>query len=119
MNSRPIQHAEKEFFGILWQGESLHPPFHRRIILTYAGWIVPVLAIVTKFDSFVQDVLQELEESADERGVEIDEDALESQAQQDAKDMFDVHYNQALRALPYPPKVVLPLSESQSRPMLF
>lgn len=89
MNSRPIQHAEREFFATLSQ--------------------VPVLAVVTKFDIFVQDVLQEIEE-ADES--EFDDDELEKQAVEKAMGRFDQHYREPLNNLPFPPKAVLTLSES-------
>jgi hypothetical protein len=113
MNSRPIQHAEKEFFGILWQGEVarhrfLEPRF------TDDSVVVPILAIVTKFDTFVQDVLQKLEEKADEEGNDITEEEFVKQATQEAKDRFDMHYRIPLMSLPYPPKAVLALSESKS-----
>lgn len=91
MNSRPIQHSEREFFGVLWQ--------------------VPVLAIVTKFDTFVQDILQIIEEAAEEEGKDIDDDELETQAKQEAQNKFDAHYKTPLMGLPYPPKAVLALSE--------
>jgi hypothetical protein len=76
------------------------------------GAQVPVLAIVTKFDTFVQDVLQELEEAAEEEGEEVDSLELERKATQLASERFDEHYSKPLMALPYPPRAVLALSDS-------
>jgi hypothetical protein len=76
--------------------------------------LVPVIAIVTKFDIFVQDELQKLEESAEEEGIDIDDDASEKLASQKATDIFQRHYMAPLMALPHPPRAVLPLSESES-----
>lgn len=91
MNSRPIQRAELDFFSAIWQ--------------------VPVLAIITKFDTFVQDVLQRLEEENEEEE-EIDDAELEEKAKQVAKEKFNKHYRDPLLALPHPPKAVLALSET-------
>jgi hypothetical protein len=92
MNPRPVQHSEREFFSNLWE--------------------VPVLAIITKFDVFVQDVLQELEEAAEAEGNEIDDELFEEKAKQTAKERFDLYYKIPLKELPYPPKTVLSLSET-------
>lgn len=73
---------------------------------------MPVLAIITKFDVFVQDVLQELEEAAEAEGNEIDDELFEEKAKQTAKERFDLYYKIPLKELPYPPKTVLALSES-------
>jgi hypothetical protein len=112
MNSRPIQHAEKEFFAILWQGEVARHLFLEPWF-TDDSAVVPILAIVTKFDTFVQDVLQELEEKADE-GNDLTEEEFLKQALQQATDKFDAHYRVPLMSLPHPPKAVLALSESKS-----
>ena len=73
---------------------------------------VPVLAIITKFDTFVQDVLQHLEEE-NEGEEEIDDAELEEKAKQMAKEKFNKHYRDPLLALPHPPKAVLALLESE------
>lgn len=76
---------------------------------------VPVILIVTKFDTFVQDVLQGLEEEADEMGEEIDEEKLQEKAVQEATAKFDKHYRAPFMAFgEYSPKAVLALSESKS-----
>ena len=39
-----------------------------------------MVAIVTKFDTFVQDVQQQVEEAAEEEDREVDDDTIEKQA---------------------------------------
>ncbi|KZP04309.1 hypothetical protein FIBSPDRAFT_767610 [Athelia psychrophila] len=91
MNARPIQHAEQEFFSKALQ--------------------VPVVAIITKFDSFVQDIQQKMEEDADAEGSEVDDDELEKEANKEATDKFEKHYKQALQSLPHPPRAVVVLAD--------
>ncbi|EKM49678.1 uncharacterized protein PHACADRAFT_106055 [Phanerochaete carnosa HHB-10118-sp] len=93
MSARPIQHAEREFFSTLKQ--------------------VPVIAVVTKFDVFVQDTLQELEEAAEEEGREVDEDELEARATEIAESRFKEYYSAQLEDLPFPPKAIVILSRSE------
>ncbi|KZP09570.1 ras-domain-containing protein [Athelia psychrophila] len=90
MNARPIQHAEQEFFSKALQ--------------------VPVVAIITNFDSFVQDIQQKMEEDADAEGREVDDDELEKEANKEATDKFEKHYKNALQCLPHPPRAVVALS---------
>jgi hypothetical protein len=68
---------------------------------------------VTKFDNFVQDVLQKYEETAGEQGLDIEGEGLEKMALQEAKSIFDKHYAKPLLALPNPPKAVVFLSASK------
>jgi hypothetical protein len=63
---------------------------------------------------FVLEVLQELEEGANEEENEIDEDLLHKKAMQEAKNRFDFHFRTPLMALPHPPKAVLELYDSKS-----
>ncbi|EKM60411.1 uncharacterized protein PHACADRAFT_109866 [Phanerochaete carnosa HHB-10118-sp] len=92
--SRPIQHAEREFFSNQKQ--------------------VPVIAVFTKFEIFVQDVLQELEEATDE---EEQDDELEIQAAKTAESRFNGNHRAQLEALPFPPKAIVTLSRTHvSRP---
>lgn len=113
MSSRPIQYAEKQFFATLWKGNPLKYTFPV-LQFTDANALVPVLAIITKFDIFQQDVLQELEEKADEEACsERDDEDLEGQALEEAKRRFDMHYRIPLMALQYPPMAVLALSDSK------
>ncbi|KZP06100.1 hypothetical protein FIBSPDRAFT_764923, partial [Athelia psychrophila] len=74
---------------------------------------VPVVAIITKFDSFVQDIQQKMEEDADEEGREIDDDELEEEANKEATDKFEKHYKQALQCLPHPPRAVVALADER------
>jgi hypothetical protein len=69
-----------------------------------------VVAIVTKFDSFIQDIQQEMEEMAEENGNEIDDDEMEERATREAMIRFERHYKQPLESLPFPPKAVVSLS---------
>ncbi|EKM49680.1 uncharacterized protein PHACADRAFT_179078 [Phanerochaete carnosa HHB-10118-sp] len=92
INSRPIQQAEREFFSTMKE--------------------VPVIAVMTKFDTYVQDVLQELEEAAEKEGRGVDEDELETQATQTAESRFKEHYCAPLQALLFPPKAVVALSHT-------
>jgi len=66
---------------------------------------VPVVAIVTKFDTFVQDVLQKIEEAAVDE--ELDDDTIEKEADGQAKTLYEQHYKQPLQKLPFPPKAVV------------
>jgi len=68
---------------------------------------VPVVAIVTKFDTFVQDVQQKIEEAAEDE--ELDDQEIEKQAGGQANALFEQHYKQALENLPFPPKAVVSL----------
>jgi hypothetical protein len=73
-----------------------------------------VVAIVTKFDVFIQDVLQKMEEVAEEEDSEIDDNEIEERATKEAMARFEQHYKQALESLPHPPKAVVALSEGES-----
>jgi len=91
MNSRPIQRAEKDFFSTFWK--------------------VPIIAVMSKFDTFVQDILQGLEEAAEANGEEIDDVEFSQRAVEEANLRFNKHYSTALLELPYPPTAVVALSE--------
>lgn len=91
MNARPIQQAEKDFFSTPLQ--------------------VPIVAIVTKFDTFVQDVQQKLEESAEEEDEEVDDDDVEKLAEIQADMQFEQHYKGPLNDMKHPPKAVVTLSK--------
>ncbi|KZS91515.1 hypothetical protein SISNIDRAFT_456739 [Sistotremastrum niveocremeum HHB9708] len=97
-NSRPIQAAEKMFFS------------------TKHGSI-PVVAVLTKFDTLINTCKQELMAKFDEDDDEMDDDvydALEAdaamQAEIEAQDKFEKHYRKPLLAMPYPPSDVVKLS---------
>ena len=72
-----------------------------------------MVAIVTKFDSFVQDVQQQMEEAAEEEDTEVDDDEIEKRAVGEAMARFERHYKQPLETLPFPPKAVVALSEGK------
>jgi hypothetical protein len=80
--------------------------------VSYKSHVVPVLAIVTKFDDFVRNILQDLEENA-EGEEEISEEELEENALRTAESIADTHYTKPLMNLPYPPREVVYLSESK------
>jgi hypothetical protein len=109
MNSRPIQYAEKEFFSSFSEGSTTDDV----LLLKWPYRPVPVVAIVTKFDAFVQDVQQRMEEAAEEEGKEVDDDEneIEKQAAEEAMVQFEQHYKQPLDSLPFPPRAVVTLSE--------
>ena len=86
MNSRPIQQAEPDFFSVVWQGIE----FSSFLTVVEHACKVPVLAIITKFDTFVQDVLQCLEEENEEEEEIVAE--LEEKAKRVAKEKFNKHY---------------------------
>ncbi|KIK06295.1 hypothetical protein K443DRAFT_290391 [Laccaria amethystina LaAM-08-1] len=91
MNSRPIQQAEKDFFSM--------------------PLTVPIVAIVTKFDTFLQDMQQKLEEKAEEEDEEVDDDELEKLAVVEADKRFEQHYKKPLESMQHPPRAVVTLSE--------
>lgn len=72
-----------------------------------------MVAIVTKFDSLAQDVVQEIEEAAEEEQREVDEDDVEKQAFVEAMARFEQHYKQPLERLQFPPKAVVTLSNGR------
>jgi hypothetical protein len=72
----------------------------------------PVLAIVTKFDNFVDDIRQELEEKMEEDGLDVTEDELVETSQRKATEILNLHYIRPLMDLPHPPKAVVSLSYS-------
>jgi hypothetical protein len=74
---------------------------------------VPVVAIVTKFDTFLQDVQQKIEEHAEEEDEEIDDDEVERLATTQANVQFEQHYKKALDDMQHPPKAVVTLSEGK------
>lgn len=69
-----------------------------------------MIAIVTKFDNFLEDILQDLEESADDGILEAQ---LNTMAQEKARSILQEHFIQPLMALPNPPKAIVHLSESK------
>lgn len=68
--------------------------------------------MVTKFEIFIQDILQELEEAAEEDGSQVDDEELEAEAEHVAEMRFDTYFRQQLEELPYPPRAVVFLSRS-------
>ena len=109
MNSRPIQQAEKDFFSMPLTGKIKDEPPSSN--LTFR--IVPVVAIVTKFDTFLQDMQQKLEEKAEEEGEEVDDDELEKLAVIEAEKRFEQHYKKPLESMKHPPRAVVTLSEGK------
>ncbi|EDR01188.1 uncharacterized protein LACBIDRAFT_333547, partial [Laccaria bicolor S238N-H82] len=106
MNARPIQQAEKDFFSTPLQVSCFN----------LISLEVPIVAIVTKFDTFVQDVQQKLEESAEEEDEEVDDDDVEKLAEIQADMQFEQHYKGPLNDMKHPPKAVVTLSkELQSK----
>ena len=106
MNSRPIQQAEKDFFSMPSQGI-----FYNWVSgLKLMPLAVPVVAIVTKFDTFLQDAQQKIEERAEEEDQEIDDDEVERLATVQANVQFEQHYKKPLVDMKHPPKAVVTLS---------
>ncbi|EDQ98322.1 uncharacterized protein LACBIDRAFT_336070, partial [Laccaria bicolor S238N-H82] len=75
----------------------------------------PVVAIVTKFDTFLQDMQQKLEEKAEEEDEEVDDDELEKIAGVEADKRFEQHYKKPLLSMQHPPRAVVTLSEETQR----
>jgi hypothetical protein len=75
--------------------------------------IVPIVAIVTKFDTFLQDMQQKLEEKAEEEDEEVDDDELEKLAVVEADKRFEQHYKKPLESMQHPPRAVVTLSEGE------
>ena len=75
--------------------------------------VVPVVAIVTKFDTFLQDMQQKLEEKAEEEDEEVDDDELEKLAVIEADKRFEQHYKNPLFSMRHPPRAVVTLSEGE------
>ncbi|KAF8638749.1 hypothetical protein AX17_001990 [Amanita inopinata Kibby_2008] len=98
-NARPIQQSEEMFFSVKHE--------------------VPIVAIFTKFDLFVEAQLQQLVESAEDKGDDdIDDDEFERQAEKSAMDKFEKHYKSVLLKKPYPPQAVVAVSNiNHSTPM--
>jgi hypothetical protein len=69
---------------------------------------VPIIAIFTKFDLFVQFHLKDLLKGA---GNGANEDQLEEQAKQLAMTDYEKEYKAALMEMPFPPDAVLQVSE--------
>ena len=109
MNSRPIQQAEKDFFSMPLTGTIKDES--PSSIVTFP--IVPVVAIVTKFDAFLQDMQQKLEEKAEEEDEEVDDDELAKLAVIEAEKRFEQHYKKPLESMKHPPRAVVTLSEGK------
>ena len=110
MNSRPIQQAEKDFFSMPSQGI-----FYNWVSgLKLMPLAVPVVAVVTKFDTFLQDAQQKIEERAEEEDQEIDDDEVERLATIQANVQFEQHYKKPLVDMKHPPKAVVTLSEGKA-----
>ena len=109
MNSRPIQQAEKDFFSMPSQGIFYNWVFGLKLMSP----AVPVVAIVTKFDTFVQDAQQKIEERAEEEDQEMDDDEVERLATVQATVQFEQHYKKPLVEMKHPPKAVVTLSEGK------
>ncbi|KAG1827860.1 hypothetical protein DFJ58DRAFT_671142 [Suillus subalutaceus] len=108
-NSRPVQESENLFFS-------------------YSSFkLVPVIAIFTKYDLFVQDQLQNIMECEEAEDIYDDEAAtdsdldsnegsgqpfqvLEERAKLLASQKFEEHYKNVLMQMPHPPKSVVELS---------
>ena len=109
MNSRPIQQAEKDFFSMPSQGIFYNWIFGLKLM----PLAVPVVAIVTKFDTFLQDAQQKIEERAEEEDQVIDDDEVERLATVQANVQFEQHYKKPLVDMKHPPKAVVTLSEGK------
>ena len=109
MNSRPIQQAEKDFFSMPLTGEIKDESPSSNVNFS----IVPVVAIVTKFDTFLQDMQQKLEEKAEEEDEEVDDDEIEKLAVVEADKQFEQHYKKPLLSMQHPPRAVVTLSEGE------
>ena len=70
--------------------------------------IVPIVAIVTKFDKFLLETEKKLEE-----GEEVDDDKLEELAVVEAEKLFKQHYEKPLLNMQHPPRAVVTLSEGE------
>ena len=68
---------------------------------------------MTKFDTFLQDVQQKLEESAEEEDQEVDDDEIEKLAETQADIQFEKHYKGPLNDMKHPPKAVVTLSKGE------
>jgi len=88
-NSRPIQQSEELFFSVKHE--------------------VPIVAIFTKFDLFVEDQLQDLMENAEDPE-NLDEDEFEQEALKITLEKFERHYKGALFKKPCPPEAVVAVS---------
>lgn len=73
---------------------------------------VPVIAIFTKFDLFVEDQLQGLMENAEDPD-DVDEEELERQATKITREKFKKHYKSVLLEKPFPPQAVVAVSNSK------
>ena len=71
------------------------------------------MAIVTKFDKFLLEMQQKLEEEAEEEGGEVDDDELEKLAVIEADKRFEQHYEKPLLSMQHPPRAVVTLSEGE------
>ena len=71
------------------------------------------MAIVTKFDIFLQDMHQKLEEKAEKEDEEFDDDELEKLAATEADKRFEQHYKRPLLSMQHPPRAVVTLSEGE------
>ena len=109
MNSRPIQQAEKDFFSMPLTGKIKDESPSSNVTFR----VVPVVAIVTKFDTFLQDMQQKLEEKAEEEDEEVDDDELEKLAVLEADKRFEQHYKKPLESMKHPPRAVVTLSEGE------
>ena len=69
--------------------------------------------MITKFEVYVQDVLQELEEAAENNGEIVDDEELEAVARRIAKQRFDEYFGEQLEGLSHPPRAIVPLSRSK------
>ena len=71
------------------------------------------MAIVTKFDKFILEMQQKLEEEAEKKGEEVDVDELEKLAVVEADKRFKQHYETPLLNMQRPPRAVVTLSEGE------
>lgn len=74
---------------------------------------MPVVAIFTKFDLFIENELQQLMENVEEPDDEETERELERKSEQIATTNFERHFKDALLRKPCPPQAVVALSDGE------
>ena len=71
---------------------------------------VPVIAIFTKFDDYVEDVVQQLQEEAEDEGRSATMSEIDALAARKAEESFGINYRAQLEKLPHPPEAIVCLS---------
>ncbi|GJE96834.1 GTPase domain-containing protein [Phanerochaete sordida] len=92
MNTRPVQMAEEQFFG--------------------AKRDVPVIAIFTKFDNYVEDMVQQIQEEAEDDDPPKPLSEVDKLAEEKAQESFKDNYRSRLEKLPFPPEAIVALSRT-------